>query len=142
MENFVDNNESDFAKKLAVLKARVEAKKAGTVLENGNVPPLEEPVEETPSSVKKVASSKRKKDASAQGKEVEFPDPQPWPEPVGAKALLDELVITFNRFAILKATAAYHSRNPLAGKIYLGDVEKNWDVVVARVATARSASSH
>lgn len=38
----------------------------------------------------------------------------------------------------IKATAAYHSRTPVYGKRYLGEIERNWNRIVGKVAAARA----
>jgi len=37
----------------------------------------------------------------------------------------------------IKATAAYHSRTPVHGQRYLGNIERNWNKIVDKVAAAR-----
>ncbi|MFM9889553.1 MAG: transglycosylase SLT domain-containing protein [Rickettsiales bacterium] len=39
----------------------------------------------------------------------------------------------------IKATAAYHSRTPIYGNRYLGEIEKSWNRIVSKVATARAS---
>lgn len=39
----------------------------------------------------------------------------------------------------VKATAAYHSRTPKYGSIYLGKIEKSWRAIVDKVRTARAS---
>jgi hypothetical protein len=39
----------------------------------------------------------------------------------------------------IKATAAYHSRTPVHGNRYLGEIERSWNRIVAKVAAARAA---
>ena len=38
----------------------------------------------------------------------------------------------------IKATAAYHSRTPVHGQRYLGEIERSWNKIVAKVAAARA----
>lgn len=38
----------------------------------------------------------------------------------------------------IKATAAYHSRTPVHGQRYLGEIEKSWNRIVTKVAAARA----
>jgi hypothetical protein len=38
----------------------------------------------------------------------------------------------------IKATAAYHSRTPVYGNQYLGEIERSWSRIVAKVTTARA----
>jgi hypothetical protein len=38
----------------------------------------------------------------------------------------------------IKATAAYHSRTPVYGQQYLGEIERSWNRIVAKVAAARA----
>lgn len=38
----------------------------------------------------------------------------------------------------IKATAAYHSRTPQYGARYLGEIERSWNKIVAKVAAARA----
>lgn len=40
----------------------------------------------------------------------------------------------------IKATAAYHSRTPVYGNQYLGEIEKSWNRIVAKVAAARAGN--
>jgi hypothetical protein len=44
--------------------------------------------------------------AAGAGKPITFEDPEPWPKPVDGAALLDQLVATFKRYAILPEHAA------------------------------------
>ncbi|MES2984116.1 MAG: lytic transglycosylase domain-containing protein [Pseudomonadota bacterium] len=39
----------------------------------------------------------------------------------------------------IKATAAYHSRTPVHGARYLSDIERSWNRIVAKVASARAS---
>lgn len=39
----------------------------------------------------------------------------------------------------IKATAAYHSRTPVYGNQYLGEIEKSWNRIVSKVAAARAS---
>ena len=39
----------------------------------------------------------------------------------------------------VKATAAYHSRTPVHGREYLGQIEKSWNRIVAKVQQARAS---
>ncbi len=41
----------------------------------------------------------------------------------------------------IKATAAYHSRTPVHGQRYLGDIERSWNKIVAKVAAARASKT-
>jgi Transglycosylase SLT domain len=41
----------------------------------------------------------------------------------------------------IKATAAYHSRTPVHGQRYLGNIERNWNKIVGKVAAARASKS-
>lgn len=41
----------------------------------------------------------------------------------------------------IKATAAYHSRTPHHGARYLGEIERSWNRIVAKVAAARASKS-
>jgi hypothetical protein len=41
----------------------------------------------------------------------------------------------------IRATAAYHSRTPVHGNRYLGDIERSWNRIVAKVAAARASKS-
>ncbi len=41
----------------------------------------------------------------------------------------------------IKATAAYHSRTPVYGQQYLGEIERSWNRIVAKVAAARAGTS-
>lgn len=41
----------------------------------------------------------------------------------------------------IKATAAYHSRTPVHGQRYLGDIERNWNKIVGKVASARASKA-
>lgn len=40
----------------------------------------------------------------------------------------------------IKATAAYHSRTPVHGQRYLGQIERSWNRIVGKVAAARAGS--
>lgn len=42
----------------------------------------------------------------------------------------------------IKATAAYHSRTPVHGQRYLGEIERSWNQIVAKVATARAGKGN
>lgn len=39
----------------------------------------------------------------------------------------------------IKATAAYHSRTPVHGQRYLGNIERSWNRIVAKVSAARAS---
>lgn len=41
----------------------------------------------------------------------------------------------------IKATAAYHSRTPVHGNRYLGEIERSWNRIVAKVTAARAGKS-
>lgn len=41
----------------------------------------------------------------------------------------------------IKATAAYHSRTPQHGNRYLGNIERSWNRIVAKVAAARASKT-
>ncbi len=41
----------------------------------------------------------------------------------------------------IKATAAYHSRTPAHGQRYLGNIERNWNKIVGKVAAARTSKA-
>ncbi len=41
----------------------------------------------------------------------------------------------------IKATAAYHSRTPVYGNRYLGEIERSWNRIVAKVTAARAGKS-
>jgi putative DNA primase/helicase len=42
---------------------------------------------------------------AGQGRPLEFPEPEPWPEPVDGAALLDEIEATFQRFIVCEPAA-------------------------------------
>jgi hypothetical protein len=41
----------------------------------------------------------------------------------------------------IKATAAYHSRTPVHGQRYLGEIERSWNRIVGKVAQARATKA-
>ena len=41
----------------------------------------------------------------------------------------------------IKATAAYHSRTPIYGQQYLGEIERSWNRIVGKVAEARASKA-
>jgi putative DNA primase/helicase len=56
---------------------------------------------------KLVAAEKKEDCTVGQGKQLELPEPEPWPEPVDGAALIAELEAAINRYVVLPKDAAF-----------------------------------
>ena len=59
------------------------------------------PVSFLDSAVKKRRVSNGDDGKPGSGRSIEFPEPNPWPEPVDGDALLDQIAATFNKYVVL-----------------------------------------
>ena len=56
----------------------------------------------------KLVAAERKEDCTVgQGKQLELPEPEPWPEPVDGAALIGGLEAAINRYVVLPKDAAF-----------------------------------